>query len=94
MTKVEADSEAEKVAFDALREMYKKADPGFNFDKVLEDPDEQPDEWYKQHDLEEEKQREIVDKHCEKNDLSQGQRVTVTWIAITDLGPSYPNDQK
>jgi len=81
-------TELKEIAYDALREMYSEAEPPLDFDDVLENPEEYPDDWYSRHELDGERQKEIVEKHCEKHDLSSRERTTVTFAAITDLGPT------
>lgn len=81
-----------EVAFDALREMYSKAEPPLDFDDVRENTEEYEDDWYQNHSLPRDKQREIVDKHCEKHNLSEDEQVAVHWTAILDLGPAHKGD--
>lgn len=76
-----------EVAYDALREMYSKAEPPLDFNEALENPEDFEDGWYEEHYLESERQEEIVDKHCEKHDLSQSERTTVIMTAILNYGP-------
>lgn len=82
------DIELKEVAYDALREMYGEAEPPLNFDDVLENPDAYSDEWYKNHVLPSDRQREIVEKHCDKHDLTDRERTAVHMTAILDLGPT------
>ena len=81
-------TDTKEIAYDALREMYSEAEPPLDFDEVLENPEEQDDDWYINHYLPSERQREIVDKHCDKHNLSKGERTTVTMTAILNYGPT------
>lgn len=81
-------TDTKEIAYDALREMYSEAEPPLDFDEVLENPEEQDDDWYTNHYLPSERQREIVDKHCDKHNLSKGERTTVTMTAILNYGPT------
>lgn len=89
-----SDEELREISYDVLREMYEEAEPGLDFDEALEDPDEMDDDWYQQHSLPKKRQLEIRDKHCEKHNLNDSERSTVTWTAILNYGPSYtPNEE-
>lgn len=79
-----------QVAYDALEQMYDEAEPGLDFYDVVENPDDYDDDWFQQHTLDSDRQREIVDEHCEKHDLTESEETSVTWTAILDLGPSQP----
>lgn len=81
-------TELQEIAYDALREMYNEAEPPLNFDDVLENPDEYDDDWYTNHYLDSERQREIVDEYCDKHNLSSRERTEVTMTAILNYGPS------
>lgn len=85
-------TDAKEVAYDALREMYDEAEPPLDFDDALENPDNYGDEWYKEHELPNERQREIVDKHIDKHDLTEHQKKQVTWTAILHYGPTISGD--
>ena len=78
----------QEVAFDALREMYRKAEPSLDFDHAFENPEEYDEDWYRNHYLDSERQREIVNKHCEENNLSGRERQQVVITAILYWGPS------
>jgi hypothetical protein len=84
--------ETQKVAFDVLNEMYSEAEPGLDFDNVRENPDDYPEDWFQQHTLSKERQREIVNKHCDRHNLSEDECTSVTWAAILNYGPSYPDN--
>lgn len=71
-----------------LREMYREAEPSFNFDRVLENPDKVDDDFYTNHYLPEEKSREILNKHFDKNDLSRSEKRTLRIETILNLGPT------
>lgn len=83
-------TDAKEVAFDAPREIYEEAEPGLDFDDALENPEDYDAEWYLDHELPSERQREIVDKHLEKHNLSSHQETQVTMTAILHYGPSTP----
>jgi len=83
------DEELREIAYDALRELYDEAEPGLNFDDVLENPDEYSEHWYENHHLNKDRQREIVEQHCDKHNLNQSETNSVFWTAVLDLGPQY-----
>lgn len=79
--------DVQEVAFDALRQIYDEADPGIDFDHALENPEEYGNEWYSDHYLDADRQREIVDEHCENATLASKQETAVTMTAILHYGP-------
>ena len=80
-------TELQEIAYDIMREMYDEAEPGLDWDDLRENPDEYPDDWYSQHYLPSERQREILDKHIEKHDLTEKEESSLSWTCILDLGP-------
>lgn len=83
--------ELREIAYDALREMYSEAEPPMDFDHALENPDEYGENWYQEHELDRERQREIIDKHIESHDLTDREETQVFMTASLDLGPSFPS---
>lgn len=83
---------AKEVAFDALREMYSEAEPPLDFDYALENPEEMNEDWYSQHHLDSDRQREIVNKHIDKRNLTDREENAVIFTAILDLGPANEKD--
>lgn len=79
--------DVQEIAFDALREMYSEAEPPLDFDHALENPDEYGENWYVEHYLDSDRQSEIVEKHCERHDLSGDEHTAVTMTAILNYGP-------
>lgn len=77
-----------EIAYDALREMYDEAEPSLDFDDVLENPNDYPDNWFEQHYLDGERQKEIVEKHCDKYNITDEQHMHITMTAILNLGPA------
>jgi|GEM_PF-6868289 len=77
-----------EVAFDALREMYEEAEPPLDFDHAVEHSEEYPDDWYSHHYLDSDRQREIVESHCDQASLSEGERTPVFMTAILHYGPA------
>lgn len=80
--------DTKEIAFDILREMYSEAEPPLDFDDALENPDDYDDGWYDEHYLESERQKEILEKHCEKHDVTDNQHSQIAVTAILDLGPA------
>lgn len=80
----------EQLRNDILQEVYEQAEPGLDFQEVLENPDEQPDDWYQRHYLSEEQQQEIFDKHVEKfkRELTSSEHADLALTCITSLGPT------
>lgn len=75
---------------DILREMYAEAEPPLDFDEVLANPDDQPDDWYQRHYLDSERQKEIFSKHVEnfERELTSSEHADLSLTCITSLGPT------
>lgn len=73
-----------------LREMYTEAEPGLDFDKVLENPNNQPNNWYKRHYLSNDRQEEIFKKHVQqfKTELTTTEHAGLATTCIINLGPT------
>lgn len=80
-------SNVEQAVFDALNEMYSKAEPPADFDHIKANPDEYPDDWYDQHYLPEVEQNNIVKKYSEEYDLSDKEHTQLVMNAILNWGP-------
>jgi hypothetical protein len=75
---------------DILREVYAEAEPGLDFDEVLANPDDQPENWYQWHYLSDERQQAIFEKHVEgiDRDLTSSEHADLAFTCITSLGPT------
>ncbi len=75
---------------DILREMYASAEPPLDFDEVLANPDDQPDDWYQRHYLDSDEQQEIFEKHVEEyeRELTQSEHAALSTTCIMMLGPT------
>jgi len=71
-----------------LREVYEAAEPGLDFDDLLENPDEYPGEWYDNHYLSPDREQEIFDKHTEDVDLNSREHADLVLTCTVSLGPS------
>jgi hypothetical protein len=74
-----------------LREVYSEAEPGLDFDDLLANPDDYPDNWFEQHTLSAEREREIFEKHTADADLTESERTYLLTECILNLGPSNPS---
>ena len=54
----------DKVVMPIYKEMYKKATPKADIDKLIEDGTTKQERWFMKYYLSEEKQDEIIKKHC------------------------------
>lgn len=87
-------TDLQEVVYDILQEVYEEAEPGLDFEDLRENPEDYPDDWYSQHYLDEEREREILHKHLEKHDLTEQEESSVTFTVILDMGPSnVPPDE-
>jgi len=71
-----------------MEQMYNEAEPGLDFMDLLENPDDYPDDWYSQHTLSSERQREIFEEHVEGANISDRAHAELSIECITNLGPS------
>ena len=73
---------------DILREVYKEAEPGLDFDDLLENPEDYPDDWYSNHYLSSEREQEIFDKHTDDASLTSSEHTDLALTCITSMGPN------
>jgi len=83
------EDELREIAYDILREVYNEAEPGLDFDDVLENHSEYPEHYYDYHRIPAEKHIEIFDKHIEQYNLTDGEERHIHMIAVLSLGPSW-----
>lgn len=83
-------SDLKELRNDILREVYAEAEPSLDFDKMLDNPDDQPDDWYQRHYLSDERQEEIFEKHVEnfERELTRSEHADLALTCITSLGPT------
>lgn len=77
----------EQIVKDVLTEMYAEAEPPIDFQEILDNPNEH-DEFYKEHALSHDRQEAIINKHAEKNNLSEGAITALYWSCILQYGPT------
>lgn len=68
--------------------MYAEAEPGLDIDDVIDNPDDYGDEWFMNHSLDNDRQREIFDEHVEQYDLTQGEIASLQIVTMCDLAPT------
>jgi hypothetical protein len=81
-----------EIAKDALNEIYDEAEPGLDFDDLLENTDDYPDDWFGQHTLSAEREQEILQKHKSKHDLTEREKTQLTMTVIVNYGPRSPDN--
>lgn len=86
-------AELKRIRNRALRQMYNEAEPGLDFDDLLENPEKYPDNWHQRHHLPSERVKEIFENHVDGHDLTTEEHAQLTLTVITDLSPtSQPVD--
>lgn len=78
----------EEAVTEALCRMYDEAEPGLDFEEVRKNPDTVDDEWYRDHYLDSERQKEIVREVSDEYNLTDRQHSSFVTRTILDLGPS------
>lgn len=78
----------QEIAYGALREIYREAEPPLDFDDVLENPQKYDEKWYLNHELDSERQNEILNKHLEQHNLSSREKMSIRMTVILEYGPS------
>jgi hypothetical protein len=83
-------SELTELRNSILQEVYEQAEPGMDFEEALENPDDQPDDWYQRHYLSEKQQQEIFEKHVENfhRELTSSEHTGLALTCIRSLGPT------
>lgn len=77
----------EQIRNEILTEVYEEAEPGLDFEDLLENSDEYPDDWYDRHYLPSERQKEILERYCDKYDLNKKETGSLSWTVLLDFGP-------
>lgn len=77
---------------DELTEMYSEADPPLDFQGVIDGDIDVAEDWYTQHVLSGERQRNIVNEYHDKYELTNREKAGITMTCILDYGPATPND--
>lgn len=86
-------TDTEQIVTDILTEMYSEATPPLDFEKVVNGEIDVDEEWYLHHELDGERQREIVDKHLADHELTDREESGITMTCILDYGPATPTDE-
>lgn len=86
-------ADLEKLVNDICREMYDEAEPGLDWDDLRENPEKYPDDWYQRHYLPREREQEIIDKHCEGENLTDREHSHLILQVVVSYGPSYPPEE-
>lgn len=81
-------TDLEQIRNDILRQMYREAEPGVDFDDVLDNPDDYERHWYLNHSLDRDRQQEIVDEHVAAYDLNERELASLQMETILSLGPT------
>jgi len=80
---MKSDDELWEICLDIYNELYREATPSADFDELKngkfheENADHDDPEPYKDYFLQDERQREIIEKHCEKHDLHDTEKSKV-----------------
>lgn len=81
-------------AVEALNRLYEEADPPLDFDEVLANPDAFDDDWFRQHTLDPETEKEICNEVIEEYDLDGRERSAFFTTVVLDLGPAYSDESE
>jgi hypothetical protein len=79
---------------DIMRHMYNEADPGLDWDEVIENPDIVDGDWYKDHTLAQKRQREIFNKHVSGESLSSTEHARLSLQCLTSFAPATPDSDQ
>ena len=86
-------TDLEQIRNDILRQMYDEAEPGLDFDDVLDNPDEYERHWCLNHSLDRDRQQEIVAEHVKQYDLTQSEVTSIRMATVLALGPTTESNQ-
>lgn len=70
-----------------LIECYAKAEPPLDFEKVLDNPEDYP-KFYKEHYLDADEHKAIIEKHLEKHDLTDKEENAIAVETFLNYGPT------
>lgn len=83
----------EKAIEETLTRMYNEAEPGLDFSKVVADPESVEEEFYKNHYLSADRQKEIIQDVADKYDITSGkERMTLAARTVFGVAPSTVED--
>lgn len=71
-----------------LTKLYEEAEPGLDWNDVLENPDDYPDDFYINHTLSGDRQKEIFDNYVDNHDLDERTTSHLSILCILDYGPA------
>jgi len=74
--------ELEPYIEEAVTRMYEEAEPPLDFQEVLDDPQSMDENWYEQHYLSGERQKEIVSEISEEHNLNSREEMNLSMEAI------------
>ena len=83
--------ELNEIVNDVLTEMYDNATPSLDFSDVRENPEEYPDDFYLNYELEKEQKEEILQKYLSEYKLTDAEESAVRIECMLYLGPTSPN---
>ena len=81
-------TQLEQAVDEALTQMYAEAVPALDYQWAKENGGELDEDWYKQHYLDGERQREIADEVSEKYNLSDREDAYFVTEVILNKGPT------
>lgn len=84
--------ETEHVHDEVMRQMYSEADPPLDWDEAKANPEQKDEDWYLQHELSQERQREIFDEITDQYELTESQHSVLAMSCLLEYAPTTPTD--
>ena len=86
------DKQLWEIVMDIYREMYSQTTPKADLSKLIKDGTTQKERWFTGYYLAEEKQDEIIEKHCKK--LNKLERKKVEFGVYLGASPTFIKEEK
>lgn len=80
-------AELEEVMDEVMAQMYREAEPGLDWHDLRENPDDYPENWFRQHHLDGDRQQELVDEAIEEYNLTSQEATSLTMTCLLDYAP-------
>ncbi|MFC1723339.1 hypothetical protein ACFL0V_04320 [Nanoarchaeota archaeon] len=83
-----------EICLDIYRELYQKAEPSADFDVLVETGVTAKPDWFDNYYLSREEQQEILDRHCDKYDLTDREYFRIEMNIFFGGSPTMHKEDK
>jgi len=91
---MKSDEKLWEICMDIYREMYSRATPKADFDKLIKKGVTKKENWFMKYQLPEKTQTEIVEKHCNKHKLNKHDTRKVSVEVFLGCAPTVKEEEE